>query len=284
MSHLLHSQFQIRKSPHPLIPFLLRQVSPWLCPSTRQGVHLSVALENSTLRRILNFFSSCFRFLRSYEYPQLLDAIGLFEDEELVGTWEDRFVAVDFDFATLLSSPFCSCILFAIVFAQLIKLEFLAQQVELKWLMLNKWRRLFHSSRVKLPLVKMSASWCLVSMCRIWISESRLILSNNQSKATLWVLDTCLIVGLRPLIIILITASLSSNTCNLALKPECVPLDGMWSMLAFVTSFCPLRYRTSKFVHRPQNIGSTNTCQNIDIQEQFVGKQWVSLQLILFLV
>ena len=28
--------------------------------------------------------------------------------------------------------------------------------------------------------------------------ESRLIMSNNQSKATLWVLDTCLIVGLRP--------------------------------------------------------------------------------------
>ena len=60
--------------------------------------------------------------------------------------------------------------------------------------MLNKWRRLFHLSRVKLLLVKMSASWCLVSMYRIWILESRLILSNNQSKAILWVLDTCLIV------------------------------------------------------------------------------------------
>ena len=46
------------------------------------------------------------------------------------------------------------------------------------------------------------------------ISESRLILSNNQSKATLWVLDTCLIVGLLPFIIILITASLSSKTDN----------------------------------------------------------------------
>ena len=39
---------------------------------------------------------------------------------------------------------------------------------------------------------------------------------NNQSKATLWVLETCLIVGLRPLMIILITASLSSNTYNTA--------------------------------------------------------------------
>ena len=42
----------------------------------------------------------------------------------------------------------------------------------------------------------------------------------NQSKATLWVLDTCLIVGLRPLIIILITASLSSKTYNIALETE----------------------------------------------------------------
>ena len=57
----------------------------------------------------------------------------------------------------------------------------------------------------------MSASWFLVSTYLIWILGSKLILSNNQSRATLWVLDTCLIVGLLPLIIILITASLSSN-------------------------------------------------------------------------
>ena len=41
----------------------------------------------------------------------LPDAIGFFAVEELAGTCEDRFIAVDFDFATLLSSPFCSCIL-----------------------------------------------------------------------------------------------------------------------------------------------------------------------------
>ena len=58
--------------------------------------------------------------------PGLWDAIGLFGDEELVGTWEDRFIAADFDFAALLSSTLCSCILFAIVLGQLVKLEFLA--------------------------------------------------------------------------------------------------------------------------------------------------------------
>ena len=60
----------------------------------------------------------------------------------------------------------------------------------------------------------MSASWFLVSRYLIWILGSRLIRSNNQSRATLWVLETCVIVGQLPLIIILITASLSSNTYN----------------------------------------------------------------------
>ena len=45
---------------------------------------------------------------------------------------------------------------------------------------------------------------------------------NNQSRATLWVLETCLTVGLLPFLIILITASLSSNTCNNASwREEC---------------------------------------------------------------
>ena len=64
------------------------------------------------------------------------------------------------------------------------------------------------------PLVRMSASWFLVSMYLIWVLESRLIRSNNQPRATLWVRETCLIVGLLLLMIILITASLSSNTYN----------------------------------------------------------------------
>ena len=41
----------------------------------------------------------------------------------------------------------------------------------------------------------------LVLMHLIWILESRLIRSNSQSRATLWVLETCLIVGLLPSLI-----------------------------------------------------------------------------------
>ena len=86
-------------------------------------------------------------------------------------------------------------------------------------MVLNHWRSWFHSSRVKEPLVpwvKMSASWLRVSTYLTWIIGSRFILSNNQSGATLWVRDTYLIVGLRPSMITMITASLSSNMYNKA--------------------------------------------------------------------
>ena len=58
--------------------------------------------------------------------------------------------------------------------------------------------------------------YAIVVQDLIWILGSKLIRSNNQSRATLWVLETCFIVGLLPFIIILITASLSSNTYNKA--------------------------------------------------------------------
>ena len=79
-----------------------------------------------------------------------------------------------------------------------------------RFMMFNERRRWPHSSRVKLTLVSMPASWFLVSTCLIWILEVQ-IDSKNQSRATLCVLDTCLIVGLLPLMITLITASLSSK-------------------------------------------------------------------------
>ena len=165
--------------------------------------------------RLYSFASSFLAFDQSYRQgalsiPGLFDATGFCTVEELVETVKARFI-VGFGFATILSSLSCSCILFAIVLVQLVKLKFWAQQRELKWLMLDRKRRLFHSSRVKFHFVNMSANWCSVSTYLIGILGSKLILSNNQSRATLWVCDTCLTVGLLPLIIILITASLSSK-------------------------------------------------------------------------
>ena len=63
-------------------------------------------------------------------------------------------VQVGSDFATTPSSPVPCCILFDIASGQL---------AELDMLVTNRWRRLFHSSLVKLPFVSMSASCFLVS-------------------------------------------------------------------------------------------------------------------------
>ena len=133
------SMIQIQRTP--MIPDfdLWRQVSPLLHPSIRQGKHLSASLENSTLHRVLNFFSSCLPVSPQLRFsPDLTVESYFFVDEELAGTGEDKFIAVGLDFATIFSSSFCSCTHFAIFLVQLGKLEFLVKQVELFWLMLNK--------------------------------------------------------------------------------------------------------------------------------------------------
>ena len=63
--------------------------------------------------------------------PGLFDAIGFGTVEELVETENAKFVVVGLDFATILLSLLCSCIVLAIVLVQLIKLKFWAQQREM---------------------------------------------------------------------------------------------------------------------------------------------------------
>ena len=58
------------------------------------------------------------------------------------------------------------------------------------------------------------------------------MLSNNQSSFTRCVLETCLKVGLGPFMIILITASLSSNTKKDAHGLEMCAFGGTKSMLS----------------------------------------------------
>ena len=108
----------------------------------------------------------------------------------------DTKLIIGIDFATTrYSSPSVpSCGLFDMLLDLSIVLKWLQEQTE-KFIMLNKRRRWFHLSRVKLPLVNKFANWILVSTYLIWIFGSK---------------STCLIVGLRPLMIILITASLSA--------------------------------------------------------------------------
>ena len=158
---------------------------------------------------VLSYISVCALrglWLSCLVFPGLSDAV---DDRAGGGLSMLRAIKliIGLDFAVTLSSPDSFCVLFDITSEH---------SAELKWLMLNKHKRWFHSSRMTFPLVNMSASWFLVSVYLIWILGSKLIRSINQSRATLWVLETCLIVGLLPFIIILISASLSSNTYNKA--------------------------------------------------------------------
>ena len=71
-------------------------------------MHLSVALEKATLRRMsLDHTRPAVGFPRSYwGIIGLLDAIGLDAVEELVAIEEDRFIAAGRDLDTALSSSF----------------------------------------------------------------------------------------------------------------------------------------------------------------------------------
>ena len=113
---------------------------------------------------------------------------------------------------------------------QLIKLKILVQRRELKWLILKHMKKIIPLITREIPFGQ--------DVCELVFGDNITDLDfgvqvdpvNNQSRATLWVLETCLIVGLRPLVIILITATSSSKTFYMALAPECIVLDGMWSM------------------------------------------------------
>ena len=103
----------------------------------------------------------------------------------------DTKLIIGFDFATTrYSSPgFPSCCLFDVILRFLIDLRWLQEQKE-KVIVLNKRRKWFHSSRVKLPLVSKSLRWFpRVNILKFLILGSKLILSNNRSGATLWVRD-----------------------------------------------------------------------------------------------
>ena len=134
-----------------------------------------------------------------------------FAVEELVETGKARF-NVGFDFVTILSSLF--------LFLHLLRHLFgAAGQAEIQRAAKKAEMADVKQMKKSVPLITCeSASWCSVSTYLIWIFASRLIQSSNQSRATLWVLDTCLIVGHLPLTIILISASLSWNTYNTALS------------------------------------------------------------------
>ena len=123
--------FRFRKFPW-FLTFICRgKFLRHIQPSNRQSMHLSAFLENSTLRRVLDFFlPSRVRFpCRCCEYPWAFSTQS--GGSRMRNSRLDvRFIAVGFNFATILSSSFCSSILFAVVLGKLVKLKFWSQQVE----------------------------------------------------------------------------------------------------------------------------------------------------------
>ena len=91
--------------------------------------------------------------------PGLLDAMGLLADEEVAGTCEDKFITVDFDYATILSSPSCSCILFAIVFGAAQQAELLSAASRAKMADVEQMKKIVHSARENLPLGQRVDVW-----------------------------------------------------------------------------------------------------------------------------
>ena len=127
------------------------RVSPFLLPAFHQ---ISTLEKTNSCQQSLPVLWRCsFHELRGIwlsdlVFPRLSDAVEASTFGSLVLYRETKFIS-GFDFAVTLSSPASSCVLFDITSRR---------SVELKWLMLNKHKRWFHSSRVKFPLVKMSAS------------------------------------------------------------------------------------------------------------------------------
>ena len=87
-------------------------------------------------------------WLSDLKLPGLADIVEIDANEDPARLLDIKLLT-DFNLTSILSSPFPSCVLFDIDWVQL---------GELKRLMLKRHRRWFHSSRVKFPLVKMSAS------------------------------------------------------------------------------------------------------------------------------
>ena len=126
-------------------------------------------------------------------------------------------------------------------------------------------------------------------MYLMWILESRLIRSNNKSKATLWVLETCLNVGLLLLMIILITASLSSNTYNEASWRADWTFEGtesissvtsiffwdLWRLWTSLSGF-PVRSEIREIFSRTETIRSHNSTAGNPSNLSPVSKEMIS--------
>ena len=172
---------------HPILNNLLKRSFPWIAHgSVDWRLQINLCLYRVALIYLLLQLISMDVDFRNVSSPGLLKLKTIRE----MASWQQD---------SIIRSRFCCDSFFSWILLRIAS-PLYQSTVELKWLIVNKHNKWFHSSRGETSLwVRVSASWFLVSMYLIWILESRLIRSNSQSRATLWVLETCLIVGLSAL-------------------------------------------------------------------------------------
>ena len=137
------------------------------------------------------FFSLMSTFPEAKSFPGPFHAIGSFADAELFESDEIKFIAKALNLSQLFLL-FCICILFVIL-KKLWKWKLRAQQRELTWLMLNRWRRLSQSSRVcKLYISSKkhqdpfsSSAWSHLEVCCLIICSSLISKSKFSSRMNL---------------------------------------------------------------------------------------------------
>ena len=179
--------------------FLKRRVSPLLFHQPGNLCILfsrtwDVGAPSDELGLILTLLSG---FPKAIGIPGLSDAIGLDAVEELVAIKEEIFIAAGRDLDTTLSSSFlilnplrhCGAVYQAEILGTASGAE-MANMILMKKIV---------------PLITCEISFGQ-DVCELVFGVDvtdldfgvKLVLSNNQSRATLWVRETCLIVGLRP--------------------------------------------------------------------------------------
>ena len=178
----------------------IKQVAPFLLPSIYQisTLEKTNSCQHSTLSSLMSQASltsltvlrCCSVSMGSEEIdfrvwfsPGLSDAVEGSTTRVLSLHRETKFI-IDFDFAVTLSSPESFCFLFDITSEQL---------VELKWLMLNKHKKMIPFITCEISLGQYVCE--LVFGVNVFDLGSKLIRSNNQSRATQWVFGRNQLVG-----------------------------------------------------------------------------------------
>ena len=228
--------------------YLWRQVSLLLQPLTRPSMHLSDFLENSTLRRVLNFFLPSRQ--SSLQMFWVSPGFSTQSDGSRMRNLSRQLKSVSWSSALILPQP---CLLL-FVLAPFSPSSWSSLSIN-SWCSRWSWNDWYwtneedcsthHVWNFLWSICLLIGVWCRYL---IWMFGSWSILWNNQSRATLWVLDSCLIVGLLPLIIISITASLSSKTYDIAPNRDDLTFDETWSTLFRSRSTCCVGFLVSHVV------------------------------------